>query len=322
MDSVDEPSGDSFGGDRERGHRVVAAAQDGGDASLGPFLPHLAVGGSRDECLWMDAAGRRVADVGVLRVAPGAQGETGHQDQELGEPEDSDVCAGGGIRADSAVVDSGGAAFGKDDVDLVPVSGLAVRDFLGRDPDCGNGALLQGGDAEFAAGRWEDALAGEPGSAGTVYGSDAGWLGADVAAIRSAAVGNGPGIIIDNHNLCRGRACPAHLRLQPQLSLLAIARPGRTKLRTYNCTRQQPRQSRRTPKMGNHSNGCENHFECFLSKCCNRDAYKFRAVPVFSKKLPSSVTLNVGAPTFLIPSPAICLAGRCFTGAPDDFMLN
>jgi hypothetical protein len=51
-------------------------------------------------------------------------------------------------------------------------------------------------------------------------------------------------------------------------------------------------------------------------------AYKFRVVPVFSKKLASSVTLNVGAPTFLLHFPAVWLPRRRFTHAPDDFMLN
>src|SRR5579859_335383 len=139
---------------------MAIAAQDGGDASHGSFLPDLALGGSRDQRVWLDAAGRGTTDVGVLRLAPGAQGETRDQDQELGEPEDFDVCAGGGICADSAVVDTGGAAFGKDDVDPVTVSGFAVRDFLGRDFDCGHRALLQGGDTEFAAGEWKDLVAG------------------------------------------------------------------------------------------------------------------------------------------------------------------
>src|SRR5258708_23628232 len=78
----------------------------------------------------------------------------------------------------------------------------------------------------------------------------------------------------------------------------------------------------RTAKMGNNSNDCGNHFECFLSKCCKCAAYKFRAVPVFSKKLPSSVTLNVGAPTFLVCFPAFGLRERCFTASHDDSMLN
>src|SRR5258708_33954442 len=78
----------------------------------------------------------------------------------------------------------------------------------------------------------------------------------------------------------------------------------------------------RTPKMGKHSNGCGNHFECFLSKCCKCGAYKFLVVPVFSKKLPSSVTLNVGAPTFLFRPQALSRPGHCFTHKPNDSMLN
>src|SRR6202790_4418531 len=71
--------------------------------------------------------------------------------------------------------------------------------------------------------------------------------------------------------------------------------------------------------MGNHSNGCGNHFECFLSKCCNRCAYKFRVVPVFSRKLPSSVTLNVGAPTFLLVPPSARYPATRFTQWPGYF---
>ena len=159
---------------------MAFAAEDGGDASHRAFLPDLAVGGPADERIWMDAAGGGIADVGVLRLAPGAQGETGHQDQKLDQPEDFDVCAGGGICANSAVVDTGGSAFGEDDVDHRDVSGVAMRDFLGRDFDCGYRALLQGGNAEFAAWEWEDAVAGEPGGAGDVYGADASGLVVDV----------------------------------------------------------------------------------------------------------------------------------------------
>src|SRR4029077_15368578 len=165
---------------------MAFAAENGGDASLRAFLPHLALGGPADERLWMDAAGGGAADVGDLRVAPGARGETGAQDQKLDQPEDFDVCAGGGICADSAVVAAGGAAFGENDVDPVAVSGVAVRDFLGRDSDCGDRALLQGGDAQFAPGQREDVVAGEPGGAGDVYGVDAGGLVVDVAALWSA----------------------------------------------------------------------------------------------------------------------------------------
>ena len=161
---------------------MAIAAQNGGHASLRAFFPDMAVGGPADERIWMDAAGRRAADVGVLCVAAGTQGEASNEDQELGEPENFNLCAGGGIRADSAVVDSGGAAFGENDVDAGNVSRVAVRDFLGRDPDCGDRALLQGGDAELAARKWEDPVAGELGRVGDVYGADAGGLGADVAA--------------------------------------------------------------------------------------------------------------------------------------------
>jgi hypothetical protein len=75
-------------------------------------------------------------------------------------------------------------------------------------------------------------------------------------------------------------------------------------------------------KVGNHSNRCGNHFEYFLPKCCKPGTYKVRVIPVFSKKLPSIVTLNVGARTSLLHSPALCLPRRCFTHAPDNFMLN
>src|SRR5579859_7757863 len=96
----------------------------------------------------MDAAGGGLVDVGVLRVAPGAQSETRHKNSKLGEPQDFDLCAGGGICPDSPMVDSCGAAFGENDVDLVAVSWVALRDLVGRDSDCGHGALLQGGNAE------------------------------------------------------------------------------------------------------------------------------------------------------------------------------
>ena len=108
----------------------------------------------------MDAAGSGFADVGVPCVAESAEGETRHEDQELGESEDFDVCAGGGFRADSAVVVTGGAAFGENDVDPGAVSGIAMRDFLGRNFDCFDRAVLQGGNTEFAAGQWEDSVAG------------------------------------------------------------------------------------------------------------------------------------------------------------------
>ena len=139
---------------------MAFAAENGGDASLRTFLPHLALGGPADEHLWMDAAGRRAADVGVLCVAAGAEGQTRDEDQELGEPEDFDVCAGGGIRPDSPLVDSSGAAFGENDVDPGAVSGIAMRDFLGRNFDCFDRPVLQGGNKEFAAGQWEDSVAG------------------------------------------------------------------------------------------------------------------------------------------------------------------
>ena len=162
---------------------MAFAAQNGGRTSYGEFFPDLAVGGPADERLRLDAAGGRVADVGVLRVASGAQGETRNQNSKLGEPEDFDVRAGGGICPDSPLVDSGGAAFGENDVDPVAVSRVAVRDFLGRDSDCGYRAVLQGGDAEFAAGQWEDFVVGEPGSAGDLHGAHARWLVPDVAAL-------------------------------------------------------------------------------------------------------------------------------------------
>jgi hypothetical protein len=181
---------------------VAFAAQNGGDASHGSFLPDLALGGSRDECLWVDAVGRGAADVGILCVAQSAEGEAGHEDSQLGQPEDFDVCAGGGIRADFAVVDSGGAAVGKNDVNPGAVSGIAVRDFLGRNSDCGNGPVLQGGNSEFAAGEWEDAVAGEPGGAGDVYGVDAGWVGVDVAAKQFVQLGRRRGATFE----CGSRA--------------------------------------------------------------------------------------------------------------------
>jgi hypothetical protein len=74
--------------------------------------------------------------------------------------------------------------------------------------------------------------------------------------------------------------------------------------------------------MGNHSNGCGNHFECFSSKCAGAALTKFWVVPVFSEKLPSSVTLNVGAPTFSDPFFNSLTPQPCFTGPPDDFILK
>src|SRR5258706_5478225 len=108
----------------------------------------MALGGPADEHLRMDAAGRGAADVGILRVAPGAEGETGHQDQKLGEPEDFDVCAGSGIRPYFALVAAGGAAFGQDACDDCTVSWISLRGFVGCDPGCGHGALLPDGDAQ------------------------------------------------------------------------------------------------------------------------------------------------------------------------------
>jgi hypothetical protein len=58
--------------------------KNGGDASLGTFLQDLALGGSPDKRVWLDAAGRSAADVGVLRMAQSAEGETRDEDPQLG----------------------------------------------------------------------------------------------------------------------------------------------------------------------------------------------------------------------------------------------
>ena len=132
----------------------------------------------------MDAAGGGAAGVGILCVAENPQGQAGDEGAELGEPEDFDVCAGGGVRANFAVVDPGGAAIGKDDGGDCAVPGIAVRDFVGRDFDCGDGVVLQGGDAEFVVGKREDVVVGEFGSVGDVCGDDVGGVGVDVGEER------------------------------------------------------------------------------------------------------------------------------------------
>jgi hypothetical protein len=191
VDSIDEPGGAAAGGAGQRRDGLAAAAETCRDASDGAIFSRMAVGGPRDERLRVDAAGGGAAGVGISRVAEDPQGQAGDEGAELGEPEDFDVCAGGGVRPDPAVVDPGGAAFGKDDGGDCAVPGIAVRNFVGRDFDCGDGIVLQGGDAEFVVGEREDVVVGEFGGVGDVCGDDVGGVGVDVGAEKNYHRGHG-----------------------------------------------------------------------------------------------------------------------------------
>lgn len=185
MDSVDEFGGVTPGGGGQRRSRLDGTAAACGGASTRVFLPRVVVDGSRGRTLRLDAAGRGPAGLGILCMEKSSQGQAGDQDAELAEPETLVVCISRGFCADFAVVDSGGAAFGENHGAACTLSGFALRHFLGGDLDCCDSALLQGGDAEFAARKWQDAVAGEPGRAGHVCGVYAGRLVADLVGRAS-----------------------------------------------------------------------------------------------------------------------------------------
>src|SRR6516162_1179426 len=111
MDSVDESGGVAPGGGGQRRGRLgfTAAACRGASASV--FLPRVVVDRPRGGTLRLDAVGRGPARVGILCLEKSSQGQAGDQGAELAEPEAIVVCIGRGFCADSAVVDSGGAAF-------------------------------------------------------------------------------------------------------------------------------------------------------------------------------------------------------------------
>lgn len=96
--------------------------------------------------LRLDAAGCGAAGVGIFGVAEDTEEEEDRaKNQELGQPQDFDVCSGGRIRSDPAVVDSRGATFGKDSGGALPLSRAAVCGVVERDTcgcDC---AVLEDG---------------------------------------------------------------------------------------------------------------------------------------------------------------------------------
>jgi len=185
MDSVDESGGVTPGGGGQRRSRLDRTATACGGASTRVFLPRVVVDGPRGRTLRLDAAGRVPAALGILCVEKSSQGQAGDQGAELAEPKAFVVCIGGGFCADSAVVDSGGAAFRKNHGAACTLSGFALHDFLGSDLDCCHSALLQSGDTESAARKWEDAVAREPGRVGDVRGVYACRLVADLVGRAS-----------------------------------------------------------------------------------------------------------------------------------------
>ena len=86
------------------------------------------------------------------------------------------VCAGGGICADFAVVDTCGAAFGQNAGDTGAIPGGAVRLVVERGADRDDYFVCSPGNAGQVDGKWKDVVADQLGSAGDCVDADPGGL--------------------------------------------------------------------------------------------------------------------------------------------------
>ena len=109
-------------------------------------------------------------------MAEDSQEQANAEDQGVGEPEDPDVCAGCGIRADFAVVDTCGSTVGQNAGYAGAISGGAVRIVVERGADRDDDFVCSPGNAGQVDGKWKDVVADQLGSAGDCVDADPGGL--------------------------------------------------------------------------------------------------------------------------------------------------
>ena len=124
----------------------------------------MGLDGPEDLAVRLGAHSDCPAGLGSSGLAEGEKSQADAEDQGMGQSQDADVCAGGRICADSALVDSGRAAFGEDYVHVCDASGTAGAGFLECNPGCLRFAVCQFGNAGHAAWPRQGAERCEPGN--------------------------------------------------------------------------------------------------------------------------------------------------------------
>ena len=159
---------------------MVSLASHDGQPPRTQAFSGVGMDGPEDFALRLGTHSDRSAGLGFHGLAKGEKSQADAEAKRMGKPQNADVCSGGGICTDFAVVDSGRSAFGQDYVHLCDPSGTAGAGFLDRDPGCLRLAVRQFGNTGHAARPWQSTEHLEPGSNDAGAGFDGGGMVADV----------------------------------------------------------------------------------------------------------------------------------------------
>ncbi len=130
--------------------------------------------------LRVDTTGRWAAALGVLCMAQNSQSETRAQNQEVGQPQNSCICAGCWFCTNPALVGPRQSAIRENPCRDVAISRFAVRNFMGRGAARGGCSVPQSRDPRLPPRQRENALTRESWCGYTVSGADTLWLVADL----------------------------------------------------------------------------------------------------------------------------------------------